>query len=45
VDALLIVGGLHRDELVRDGAIDRPALEAALSAAGAKPVAAMLKLV
>ena len=44
VDALFVAGGLHRDELVREGGIDAVALAELLSVNGAMPVAVMQKL-
>ena len=45
VDSLFIAGGLHRDEIIRNGAIDREVLNAALGQAGVQPVAVMQHLV
>ena len=44
VDALLIAGGLHRDEVMSDGAIDRAKLAALLAPPAPQPVAAMVHL-
>jgi len=44
VDALLIAGGLHRDELMTDGAIDRARLAEVLAPPAPQPVAAMVQL-
>lgn len=45
VDALFIAAGLHRDDLIVDGAIDVSALDRTLAAEHAKPVAVMTHLV
>jgi HAD superfamily hydrolase (TIGR01459 family) len=44
VDALLIAGGLHRDEVMSDGRIDRARLANLLAPPAAQPVAAMIHL-
>jgi HAD superfamily hydrolase (TIGR01459 family) len=44
VDALLIAGGLHRDELMSGGAIDRARLTDLLKPPAPQPVAAMVHL-
>jgi HAD superfamily hydrolase (TIGR01459 family) len=44
VDALLIAGGLHRDELMSRGAIDRARLADLLKPPAPQPVAAMVHL-
>ncbi len=44
VDALLIAGGLHRDEVMSGGAIDRVRLAALLAPPAPQPVAAMVHL-
>ena len=44
VDALLIAGGLHRDEVMSDGKIDRARLADLLAPPAAQPVAAMVHL-
>ena len=40
-DSLFIAGGIHRDETMRDGALDPAGLEAVLAGSPIKPVAAM----
>jgi HAD superfamily hydrolase (TIGR01459 family) len=40
-DSLFIAGGIHRDETMRDGAVDPAGLEAVLAGSSIKPVAAM----
>jgi len=45
IDALLIAGGLHRDEVMSDGAIDRARLADLLAPPAPRPVAAMVHLV
>jgi HAD superfamily hydrolase (TIGR01459 family) len=44
VDALLIAGGLHRDDVVADGAIDPGRLAGLLTPPAPRPVAAMIHL-
>jgi len=44
VDALLIAGGLHRDDVVVDGAVDPGRLAGLLAPPAPQPVAAMLRL-
>ncbi|MEO8652131.1 MAG: TIGR01459 family HAD-type hydrolase [Hyphomicrobiaceae bacterium] len=44
VDGLLIAGGLHRDELMSDGAIDSGRLASLLAPPAPRPVAAMVHL-
>jgi HAD superfamily hydrolase (TIGR01459 family) len=44
IDALLIAGGLHRDEVMSDGAIDRARLADLLAPPAPQPVAAMVHL-
>lgn len=43
-DALFIAGGIHREETVRDGALDQAGMAAVLAAHEPAPVAAMLAL-
>jgi len=45
VDALLVAGGLHRDEVMSGGAIDRARLAELLAPPAPQPVAAMVHLV
>ena len=45
VDALLIAGGLHRDEVMSDGTIDRTRLADLLAPPAPRPVATMVHLV
>ena len=45
VDALLIAGGLHRDEVMCDGTIDRTRLADLLAPPAPRPVATMVHLV
>jgi HAD superfamily hydrolase (TIGR01459 family) len=45
IDALLVAGGLHRDEVMSDGAIDRARLADLLVPPAPQPVAAMVHLV
>lgn len=40
-DSLFIAGGIHRDETIRDGAVDPVGLEAVLAGSPVKPVAAI----
>jgi HAD superfamily hydrolase (TIGR01459 family) len=40
-DSLFIAGGIHRDETIRDGAVDKAGLESVLAGLVVKPVAAM----
>jgi HAD superfamily hydrolase (TIGR01459 family) len=40
-DSLFIAGGIHRDETIRDGAVDPAGLEAVLAGSPVRPVAAM----
>ncbi|KRE02250.1 hypothetical protein ASE63_07765 [Bosea sp. Root381] len=44
-DSLFIAGGIHRDETIRDGAVDRAGLEQVLGGLPVQPVAAMVALV
>ncbi len=44
LDALFVVGGVHRDEIMPGGAIDASALNALCEAAGVQPVAALPQL-
>lgn len=43
-DSLFIAGGIHREETIRDGAVDPAGLEAVLTGLAVKPVAAMAAL-
>jgi ribonucleotide monophosphatase NagD (HAD superfamily) len=43
-DSLFIAGGIHRDETMRDGALDPAGLEAVLAGSPVKPIAAMAAL-
>jgi len=44
-DSLFIAGGIHRDETIRDGAVDPVGLEKVLAGLRVQPVAAMAALV
>ena len=43
-DSLFIAGGIHRDETMRDGALDPAGLAAVLAGSPVKPIAAMAAL-
>ncbi len=43
-DALFIAGGIHRDETIRDGAVDPDGLARVLAGLPVQPVAAMAAL-
>ncbi|MGQ3283197.1 hypothetical protein [Bosea sp. (in: a-proteobacteria)] len=43
-DRFFIAGGIHRDETMRDGALDPAGLEAVLAGSPVKPIAAMAAL-